>query len=102
MILHSPSKPPDPIHVLVGGKPVWSRPLTLGRFPCPPTTRGGRVYVCSDLGLLNALDAADGKVLWQYQASPRLHVMAPAGADAGGSICVAGMDGSLISVSREK
>jgi outer membrane protein assembly factor BamB len=84
------------------GRVAWSQPLPLGRFPSPPAAAAGRVYACSDLGVLSALDAADGKVLWQYQASPRLHVMAPVGADPKGEVCVAGMDGSVIGVSHEK
>jgi outer membrane protein assembly factor BamB len=84
------------------GQPLWSKPLPLGRFPCPPTAAAGRVYVCSDMGVLSVLDAAEGKLLWQYQVSPRLHVMAPVGVAPNGDICVAGMDGSVLRLRETK
>jgi outer membrane protein assembly factor BamB len=75
------------------GKATWSDgDLRMGRFPCPPVEAGGKVFSCSNLGLLTVHSAADGKRLLQYQASPQLHVMAPVATD-GGSGYVAGMDG---------
>jgi outer membrane protein assembly factor BamB len=34
-----------------------------------PTVEGNRVYTCSGLGDLACIDAANGKVIWSYQAS---------------------------------
>lgn len=78
------------------GRRTWTADVPLGRFPCPPTEAGGRVYACSNLGLLSVLDGRDGKVLTQYQAWPRLHVMAPVGADPHGRVYVGGMDGEVL------
>ncbi|GMU24028.1 MAG: hypothetical protein AMXMBFR13_41050 [Phycisphaerae bacterium] len=83
------------------GKAVWTAPVPMGRFPCPPTEVGGRVYACSNRGLLSAVNAVDGKVLWQYQVSPQLHIMAPVAADAAGNVYVGGMDGSVVRVRGE-
>lgn len=84
------------------GKIAWtSGEVVMGRFPVPPVEAGGRVYACSNRGRLYVLDAATGKVLWQYQVAPQLHVMAGVGADVKGLACVAGMDGTLTRVSRE-
>ena len=80
------------------GVKIWNNPLPLGRFPVPPLEHGGKVYVCSNTGTLSAVDAAGGKTLWQYQATPQLHVMAPVGLDAAGRPCVAGMDGTVTCV----
>ncbi len=77
------------------GKAVWTQKVAMGRFPCPPVEAAGRVYACSNKGVLNALDAATGEVLWQYQVAPQLHVMAPVAADAEGNVYVAGMDGTV-------
>ena len=82
------------------GGVMWEVNVPAGRFPIAPTAQSGRVYVCSNRGLLSVLDAADGKLVWQYQATPGLYVMAPVTVDVAESdaspVCyVAGMDGSL-------
>ncbi|HPP25765.1 MAG TPA: PQQ-binding-like beta-propeller repeat protein [Phycisphaerae bacterium] len=78
------------------GKPVWSQPdLSLGRFPVAPVEVGGKVFVCSNRGMLTVHDAGTGKELLRYQATPQLHVMAPVAADAEGAAYVAGMDGTV-------
>ncbi len=69
-----------------------------GRFPVPPTAAGGRLYVCSNRGQLNVFDAADGRKLWTYQATPGFFVMAPVAVDDVGVCYVAGMDGTLVAV----
>ncbi|UCG16400.1 MAG: PQQ-binding-like beta-propeller repeat protein [Phycisphaerales bacterium] len=87
-----------------GGHARWDVDIPAGRFPIPPTEHEGRVYVCSNGGLLSVLDATDGKLLWQYQATPGFYVLAPTtvdspAAEAAGPVCyVAGMDGSLTAV----
>lgn len=80
------------------GSVVWKRDIPLGRFPIQPTERGGKVYVCSNRGTLSILDAKDGKVLWQYQVAPQLHVMAGVAVDEHGVAYTADMDGGLIAV----
>ncbi len=76
------------------GTPIWTADVDLGRFPIPPVEAAGVLYVCSNTGTLSALDAADGKPLWQYQVTPQLHVMAPLAA-AKGQVVAAGMDGTV-------
>ncbi len=80
------------------GAVVWKADVPLGRFPIPPTERTGKVYVCSNRGELNVLDAKDGKALWRYQVSPQLHVMAGVGVDSRGAACTADMDGRIVVV----
>jgi len=80
------------------GKVVWKQDVPLGRFPIQPTERGGKVYVCSNRGLLSILDAQDGKIVWQYQVSPQLHVMAGVAVDERGVAYTADMDGGLTAV----
>ncbi|HEY3246381.1 MAG TPA: PQQ-binding-like beta-propeller repeat protein [Phycisphaerae bacterium] len=80
------------------GEIVWEMDVPAGRFPIPPTERGGKLYLCSNIGLLSVLDARDGKLLWQYQVTPGFYVMAPVTVDEDGTCFVAGMDGSLTAV----
>lgn len=80
------------------GKVVWTQDVPLGRFPIQPTERGGKVYVCSNRGTLSILDAKDGKVIWQYQVAPQLHVMAGVTVDEHGIAYAVDMDGGLTAV----
>ncbi|MGB9625374.1 MAG: PQQ-binding-like beta-propeller repeat protein [Phycisphaerae bacterium] len=80
------------------GKVVWKQDVPLGRFPIQPTERGGKVYICSNRGLLSILDAKDGKIVWQYQVSGQLHVMAGVAVDERGVAYTADMDGGLTAV----
>ena len=80
------------------GKLVWEADVPLGRFPIPPTEQAGRVYVCSNRGLLTVLDAATGRILWTYQVTPRLHVMAAVAVDDQGTVYTADMDGVLTAI----
>ncbi|UCD27661.1 MAG: PQQ-binding-like beta-propeller repeat protein, partial [Planctomycetota bacterium] len=77
------------------GRQVWSNPVSLGRFPIPPTEVSSKVYVCSNLGMLTVHDAVTGKILWRYQVTPQLHVMAPTSADKAGNVYIAAMDGNV-------
>lgn len=80
------------------GTVVWQSDVALGRFPIPPTEQSGKVYVCSNRGLLSVLDAADGRTLWRYQVSPQLHVMAGVAVDRRGVAWTADMDGGVVAV----
>ncbi|MCP4589964.1 MAG: PQQ-binding-like beta-propeller repeat protein [bacterium] len=77
------------------GKVLWESDVPAGRFPIPPTLRDGKIYVCSNRGLLSVLDAADGTMLWTYQVTPGSYVMASPAVDADGVCYVAGVDGSV-------
>ena len=77
------------------GNAVWSQPVSLGRFPLAPVEVNGKVFVCSNHGRVTAHDAADGRLLWEYAATPDLPVMAQVAVTAEGSAIVAGMDGSV-------
>ncbi|UCG17279.1 MAG: PQQ-binding-like beta-propeller repeat protein [Phycisphaerales bacterium] len=77
------------------GQMIWEAKVPGGRFPVEPTEHDGRVYVCSDTGLLSVLDAGSGAVRWQYQTTPGLYVMAPIAVDAEGCCYVIGMKGGI-------
>ena len=76
------------------GKVVWSVDVPTGIVPAAPTEVGGIVYVCGNRGTVSAVSASEGKVLWQYDSTPSLYVLA--GVGAGDSTAyVVGTDGSL-------
>jgi outer membrane protein assembly factor BamB/predicted phosphohydrolase len=77
------------------GAKLWERSVPAGRLPVPPTCTPGTVYVCSNTGLVSALDATDGRVRWSYQAIAQHYVMAPAVVDDSGICYVAGMNGRV-------
>jgi len=59
------------------GAELWSAKVDTDAVPAAPVEEKGVVYVSSGRGLVSAVDAATGKVLWRYQATPRLWVMGP-------------------------
>jgi outer membrane protein assembly factor BamB len=79
------------------GKRIWIVPANVGSLPEAPVEKGGVVYVCSNLGCVQALKATDGTKLWEYNATPKLYVMSNVEAD-GGVVYVAGMDGSVTAI----
>ncbi len=84
------------------GKLIWKNDeVPMGRFPAPPVEADGRVHACSNRGLLVVLNAGNGELLWQYQVTPQLHVMAGVALDKSGHVYVAGMDGSVTRVGME-
>lgn len=84
------------------GKAVWTNnEVLMGRFPAAPVESAGRVYACSNRGLLSVLDAATGKILWRYQVTPQLHVMAGLAAVGKEGVCAAGMNGTVTYVSAK-
>jgi outer membrane protein assembly factor BamB len=76
------------------GRSLWSTAAHLGAIPTAPTEKNGIVYVCSGKGTLSAVAASDGKMLWQYQVSPQLFVMASVACD-GRNAYVTAFDGTL-------
>ncbi|MBN1489346.1 MAG: PQQ-binding-like beta-propeller repeat protein [Phycisphaerae bacterium] len=83
------------------GSVAWSRPVPMGRFPIQPTERAGKVFVCSNVGLLTVLDARDGSTLWTYQVAPQLYVMGAVAADDRGVAYVTDMDGCITVIGPE-
>jgi outer membrane protein assembly factor BamB len=76
------------------GKVIWSVDVPAGMVPAAPTEVGGTVYVCGNRGTVSAVSASDGKVLWQYDSTPSLYVLAGVGA-SDSTAYVVGVDGSL-------
>jgi outer membrane protein assembly factor BamB len=79
------------------GNVIWSTPCKMGYIPAEPTEKNGVVYVASGLGLVSALSSTDGKILWQYQASPQLYVMSSVVSD-GKRAYVTSFDGMLTAI----
>lgn len=81
------------------GKVVWSAEVPVGIVPAAPTEAGGIVYVCGNRGTVSAVSASDGKVLWQYDSTPSLYVLAGVGA-SDSTAYVVGTDGSLTALGQ--
>ena len=79
------------------GKEIWSVQGKANSIPTAPVEKNEVVYFCSPAGLVNAVRASDGQIIWQYQATPRLYVLSNA-AVADGVAYVSGMDGSLTAI----
>ncbi len=67
----------DRLVKMEGGAEAWSASVDTDAIPGAPVEHKGVVVVCSGRGLVSAVEAASGKVLWQYQATPRLYVLGP-------------------------
>jgi outer membrane protein assembly factor BamB len=79
------------------GKEIWSVRAHVGAIPTAPTEKKGVVYVSSGKGTVSAIAAEDGKILWQYQASPQLFVMCSVACD-GENAYLTAFDGSLTAI----
>ncbi len=77
------------------GEQQWETAVPAGRFPHPPAAAGDTVFLCSDRGILSALDAMDGELRWQYRVTPGLYVMANIATLPDGTCIVAATDGSV-------
>ena len=81
------------------GKEIWNLPLPLGSLPSAPVEAGGLVAVAGNTGLVSAVSAADGRLLWQYQATPGLYL--PGGTvPANGTLYAAGLDGAVTAIEK--
>ncbi|MDI6784211.1 MAG: PQQ-binding-like beta-propeller repeat protein [bacterium] len=89
--------------VKLDGTTLWTSPVQLNRpprrFPTAPIEKDGVVYVCSCEGLLYAVDAKDGRILWQYQVTPGLYIMNSVTA-ADGIVYVSAMDGTITAITK--
>ncbi len=83
------------------GKEIWSAQAGLNAIPVAPAERDEKVYVCSGTGLMSAISAANGSVLWQYSVSPGLFVMSPVSCDGKRAYATA-FDGSLTALTVER
>lgn len=79
------------------GNPLWDVEAAADSVPASPVEKDGVVYVVSRLGLVQALNADDGSVLWKYQATPQLYVFDQVTV-ADGIVYVSGMDGSVTAI----
>ena len=79
------------------GKELWTVGAGLGAIPTAPTEKNGMVYVSSGKGTVSAIAAEDGKLLWQYQASPQLFVMSSVSCD-GANAYLTAFDGTLTAI----
>ncbi len=79
------------------GKELWSVRAHVGAIPTAPTEKNGVVYVSSGKGTVSAIAAEDGKILWQYQASPQFFVMCSVACD-GENAYLTAFDGSLTAI----
>ena len=75
------------------GSPLWKVPVPQSTLSnVPPSISDGVVYTGSALGIVYALDATDGKVLWQYATQGAIQTT-PAVANR--SVYVGSEDGNL-------
>ena len=79
------------------GKVIWSAACKLGYVAAAPIEKDGVAYVANGLGLVSAVSAQDGKILWQYRASPDLYVMSSVASD-GKRAYVTSFDGMLTAI----
>lgn len=79
------------------GNILWSTQCKMGYIPAAPAEKNGVVYVASGLGLVSAISASNGEIIWQYQASPQLFVMSSVVSD-GERAYVTSFDGMLTAI----
>lgn len=83
------------------GSVLWTADVRSDDVPAAPQEIGANVYVCSRRGRVSAMSAAQGTLLWEYQATPSLEVLAGVSGDAK-ALYVAGTDGSLTALDISK
>ena len=87
----------DLVKINSQGEAIWSAPAELNAIPTAPAEKDGVVFVASARGKVSAVNAADGKILWQYQASPQLFVMSSVASD-GKNAYVTAFDGTVSAI----
>lgn len=80
-------------------KEIWSTSVSMDNIPAAPVESNGVIYVSSGRGLVSAISDLDGRILWQYQATPSSFVESSIGV-SDKSVFVAGTDGMLTSLER--
>lgn len=83
----------------LGGKEIWSAAVSMDEVPTAPVETNGVVYVSSKRGMVSAVSASDGKIVWQYQATPSSYILSSVGVSGSGAF-ISGTDGSLTAVGR--
>lgn len=79
------------------GNEVWRCDAGLGYLPSVPWEADGIVAVATSTGRVSAISAADGRLLWQYCATPGLYL--PGGAvPSRGVVYAAGLDGAVTAI----
>ncbi|MGI8907679.1 MAG: PQQ-binding-like beta-propeller repeat protein [Candidatus Sumerlaeaceae bacterium] len=76
---------------------IWESQLVAGRVPSAPIEQAGRVFVITNRGDLNVLDAGTGMVQCRYRVTPRLYVMGSPAVD-GNTVYACGQDGVLTAI----
>jgi len=69
----------------------WSYPI--GRTDSPPILSNGVVYIRTDGGLLYAIKAGNGALLWSYQTAKGACCTGPSAAIANGVVYIGSLDG---------
>ncbi|MBQ7525359.1 MAG: PQQ-binding-like beta-propeller repeat protein, partial [Abditibacteriota bacterium] len=73
---------------------IWRSDAATGIVPTAPVVSEGKVYVCSNKGLVSAIDEQSGEVKATYKATPDSFVLVPMAAYKD-TCYVLGVDGSL-------
>ena len=73
---------------------IWKSDAATGIVPVPPVVADGKVYVCSDKGVVSVIDEQSGEVTATYKATPSSYVLVPMAAYKD-TCYVLGSDGSL-------
>lgn len=82
------------------GNALWTSEVVGGRLPVSPQEKDGVVYICTNSGRLNAVDAASGKMLWEYQVTPKLYVMSGVGF-GDNLVYTTGLDGFVTAIMKK-
>lgn len=84
----------------VNGRQLWSVDAPTDSLPTTPYESEGVVYLASGKGLVCAVDAMTGRILWKYQATSRMFMFAGVSADSRTAYAV-GSDG-IVTALRPK
>lgn len=79
-------------------KEIWSSQVGV-HTECAPVEYKGNTYLCSTSGLVTAVSADTGSVIWRYQATPSSYVLCRVGV-SDDAVYIAGTDGSLTALRK--